>query len=203
MKEPTAPTLRKSLFRRREPFAFMLGLGIIGIGLMFLAFLLVYLIRKSGDDWGSFELPKVFNLSTAVILASSFTLHYANVYVRKDNFRAFRLMLGSTLVLGGLFCFLQILGWMQLQNQGIYLKSIVSAGFLYVISGIHLLHIAGGLVFLAFAFGQALRHAAYIDSFVYHVNPPNQLKLQLITRYWHFVDGLWLFLFLFFLYQHS
>jgi cytochrome c oxidase subunit 3 len=81
------------------------------------------------------------------------------------------------------------------------MSSSVSAAFVYVISGVHLAHILGGILLLIIVFVEALRNFKYVDSFVYSVNPPNQLKLTLVSIYWHFVDVLWVILFLFLLYH--
>ena len=176
----------------------MLCLGILGMSLIFFVLSIVYLIRKNGQNWQNFNLPIVFWLSTFVILTSSFTLWKANQAFKSEKFLQFRLMTGLTLFLAISFVFLQILGWVKLQSQGIFLNGSVSGSFVYIISGLHLLHLAGGVIFLSLTFIEAIRHTSYIDSFIYSVNPPNQLRLKLITIYWHFVDILWLYLFVFF-----
>ena len=82
-------------------------------------------------------------------------------------------------------------------------KAIRRGGFVYIISGVHLLHILVGLVFLTIMLVEAMRRRPYVDSFVYSVNPPNKLKIRLITLYWHFVDLLWIGLFIFLLVHHG
>jgi cytochrome c oxidase subunit III len=190
--------------QRREPYSFMLWLAIFGIALGFLALSSVYLTRFTNANWGmTFKLPKIFWLSTGVILLSSLTLHFANQALQKEYFARFRYLLTGTLVLGILFIVLQILGWREMVSMGILLKNNLGGAFLYIISGLHIVHIVGGLVYLGITIAQTMRHTSYVDSFVYSVNPPNQIRLQLVTRYWHFVDVLWLCLFIFFLYHHS
>jgi cytochrome c oxidase subunit III len=190
--------------QRREPYSFMLWLAVFGIALVFLALSSVYSTRFGNANWGmAFKLPKIFWLSTGVILLSSFSLHFANQALQKEHFGRFRALLIGTLGLGILFIVLQILGWREMIQMGILLKNSLAGAFLYLISGLHILHIVGGLVYLFITIIQTLRHRSYVDAFVYSVNPPNQLRLQLVTRYWHFVDILWLCLFIFFLYHHS
>lgn len=191
------------LTKRREPFAFLLTVGIVGMALLFLGMSFIYVIRKSGSDWATFRLPGIFWFSTAAIVASSFTLSQANAAFRKEKFVAYKWLTGITLSLGVLFIISQFIGWRQLFVAGVALNKSASGAFLYVLSGLHILHIVGGIIVLAMAFTNALKHSTYVDSFVYSVNPPTQLKLKLVTIYWHFVDVLWIYLFLFFLYHHS
>jgi len=189
--------------RRREPKRFMLWLSIAGSIFVFTVLLAAYVIRKTGHDWRDIPMPTVFLASTLVIMASSFTLHIANSAFAHERFSQYRMYLGSTLFLGVLFVVLQVLGWRELVLRNVYLQTNPSGSFLYILSGLHLMHILVGLLFLAVAFAEAVRRIPYIDFFVYSVNPPNRLKIRLITLYWHFVDVLWLYVFLFLLYHHG
>lgn len=185
--------------KRREPFRFMIWLGIASSILVFTMLLVAYIVRRTGSDWADIKLPNVFLVSTGVILLSSFTLNNAVQAFRHERFSSYRTNLGTTLVLGTLFMLLQGWGWRQMIQAGITLESNPAGSFIYIISGIHLLHILIGLIFLAIMLVEALRRRPYIDSFVYSVNPPNRLKIRLITLYWHFVDILWFGLFIFLL----
>jgi cytochrome c oxidase subunit 3 len=191
------------LTKRREPYQFMLLLGIFGSVLFFLLLTLVYLSRKSASDWMNFHLPDVFWLSTLIILLSSFSLHQANLAFRREQFFLYRVQMGMTLTLGFTFITMQFLGWSQLIESGITLSRSTAGSFVYLLSGLHMLHILGGLIFLVVIFTESLCRTSYVDSFVYSVNPPNQLKLKLATMYWHFVDILWICIFMFLWYQHS
>jgi cytochrome c oxidase subunit 3 len=198
-------TRRKNNFitRRREPKRFLLWLCMASSLFAFTVLLLAYLFRKAGSDWRNVSLPTVFLASTGVIIASSLTLHIANGAFRHERFTQYRLYLGTTLFLGTLFIVLQVLGWRELMLKGVYLQTNPSGSFLFLLSGLHLLHILIGLVFLSIAFAEAMRRIPYVESFVYSVNPPNLLKIKLFTLYWHFVDLLWLYIFLFLLYHHG
>ncbi len=189
--------------KRREPFRFMLWLAIAGSVLLFTVLLMIYVVRVTGPGWVNMPLPTVFLLSTFVIMLSSLTLHNANTAFLHERFSAYRTNIGTTLGLGVLFMVLQGWGWRQLMQAGVRLEGNPAGGFVYLISGLHLLHILIGLIFLVIVFVEAARRRQYVESFVYSVNPPNQLKLRLTTLYWHFVDVLWLGLFLFLLVHHG
>ncbi len=188
--------------KRREPFQFMLYLGMLGSALIFALFTFVYIARKSGDIWAGFGLPRMFWISTVVIVISSFTLQLANMAFHRERFAQWKWLTGLTLMLGIAFVILQYTGWKEMQAMNVLLSNNTAGAFIYVISGVHIFHILGGVFFLAVTFINALRRTTYVDAFVYSVNPPNRLRLKLVTLYWHFVDGLWVYLFLFFLYHH-
>lgn len=190
--------------KRREPFKFMLVLGILGSILIFTVLLTVYALRKSAEVyWTYVPLPSLFWVSTAAILLSSLTLHLSHRAFQTDRFTPFRLTLTATLLLGVLFVVLQFMGWKQLIDAGISTVKNPSVGFIYVLSGLHVLHIVLGIGALAWLFFKAYQNQSYVDSFVFSVNPPNQLRMRLIVLYWHFVDILWLYLFGFLLYHHG
>ena len=195
--------MTNSITRRREPFRFMVWLGIAGSVLVFTVLLAIYAVRSTGPGWAEVRLPVVFLLSTIVILVSSLTLHNANQNFKNEQFAGYRANLTATLTLGMAFIVLQGWGWRHLIVAGVGLENNPAGGFVYIISGLHLLHILLGLIFLGIALAEAMRRTAYVDAFVYSVNPPNQLKLRLLTLYWHFVDVLWIGLFLFLLIHHG
>jgi cytochrome c oxidase subunit III len=200
-----ASTVKENRFtKRREPFNFMLWLGMGGSVLIFTILLAVYIMRKSaGVYWTDVPLPTLFWVSTFAITTSSFTLHLANLSLRMDRYPEFRRYIAATLFLGVLFVILQVLGWRQLILMGISTVNNPSAGFIYLFSGLHIFHILIGIAVLGWAVYQSLKNSTYVDAFVFSVNPPNQLKIKLITIYWHFVDVLWLYLFGFLLYHHG
>ena len=189
--------------KRREPFRFMVWLGIASSVMLFTMLLVAYVIRQTGSGWAHIKLPAVFLISTVVIMLSSFTLKNATLAFQHERFGSYRTNLATTLSLGILFILLQGWGWRQLFLKGVGLEGNPAGGFIYIISGIHLLHILVGLIFLGIVLVEALLRRPYIDSFVYSVNPPTRLKIKLITLYWHFVDILWIGLFLFLLVHHG
>ncbi len=189
--------------KRREPFRFMVWMGIASSVMVFTMLLVAYVVRRTGQGWTDIKLPNVFLISTGVILLSSFTLRNAIQAFRHERFGNYRVNIATTFGLGTLFILLQAWGWRQMAQSGIKLEGNPAGGFVYIISGIHLLHILLGLIFLAIILAEAMRRRLYVDSFVYSVNPPNWQKIRLITLYWHFVDILWLGLFAFLLIHHG
>jgi cytochrome c oxidase subunit 3 len=191
------------LTKRREPYKFMMGVAIFGIVLLFSSLSFLYLLRKSSTDWNNFKLPAIFWLSTLIILASSGTLFAGIKAFKKDRFSAYKRLTGITIGLGIAFIITQFIGWKQLFDTGIAMRSSIAGAFLYTLSGLHILHILAGIIYLAITFSSALKRVTYVDAFVYSVNPPTQLRLQLVSIYWHFVDVLWIYLFVFLLYHHG
>src|SRR6218665_987008 len=190
----------KQLTKRREPLSFMLYLGIMGSSLLFFFIILVFITKEFNNQQISITIPGVFWASTFVILTSSSTLHWAIKAFREERFRSYRLNISLTLIFGIAFMILQAWGWHQMLIRGITMSNNTGGMFIYILSGLHLIHALGGIIALAVANNDAFKRMEYIDSYVYSVNPPNQLKLRLISIYWHFIDALWLLLFIFLLY---
>ena len=189
------------LSKRREPFEFMLYLGIIGSIILFLFIIFVFIKNEFQGQSIVIHLPKAFWVSTWLILISSLTLTAANRAFKAERFRAYRFNMGATLILGFLFIFFQFIGWQQLYalNQ----TDMMSNALVYILSGLHIIHTLGGVIALSFVNRDAFTNINYVDLYVYSVNPPNQLKMKLISIYWHFVDALWIGLFLYLLYHAS
>jgi cytochrome c oxidase subunit III len=193
-----------SLTKRREPFEFMLYLAMAGSTMLFLLVIFVFIYKENFNQI-NIKVPilRIFWFSTWIILLSSATLHWANKAFRQERFRSYRLNIGLTLLAGIIFIILQFLGWYQFFSSGITLKNDTGGMFIFILSGLHVAHTIGGIIALVIANFDAFRNIKYVDSYVYSVNPPNQLKIRLISIYWHFVDILWITLFLFLLYHAS
>ena len=177
-----------------HPYKFNIWLTIIAMTMMFAAFTSAYIVKK-GDVkyWQEIHLPTIFTFSTITVIISSLFMQLAYVSFRKKQMQKYRLFLTTTFLLGATFVVLQIMGWQQLVAEGIVLKGNVAGSFIYVISGAHLLHIAGGvialLVFVILSFGVRKNADEYV----------RLIKVEVLATYWHFVDILWVYLFIFFL----
>ncbi|MBI2967599.1 MAG: cytochrome c oxidase subunit 3 [Bacteroidetes bacterium] len=169
----------------------LLWLGIASVIMLFAGLTSAYIVRHSDPrNWLVFEVPLIFWFSTAAILASSITMHLSVFMTKKDKLLQNRSFLFLTLSLGTLFVVLQITGWKTLLDEGIGLQGHVSGAYLYILSGTHFAHIISGLIALTVVFIKSLYGK-------YHSG--NTLGIRLCATWWHFLTGLWIYLFVFLL----
>lgn len=176
-----------------NPRKFLLWLGIVSIIMMFAAFTSAYLVRRAEGNWLEFGVPLIFTYSTIVLLLSSISMHYAYWAAKKDFFAQLRIAISVTFVLGIIFLVMQFLGWKELVKNNVFLVGNPSGSFFYVLSGLHGLHITSALIVLIFALTAAFKLKI-------HAKQLNQIEL--CVTYWHFLDLLWLYLFVFILYNN-
>lgn len=176
---------------KEKAYKWLLWLAIVSIVMFFGAFTSYYIVRKASGNWLEFEMPQMFWVSTAMILISSVTMNTAVTAVKKDNLKQATSFLGITLTLGILFGISQYLGWRSLYANGIYFagsESNAAGSLMYLLSALHLLHVVAGLIFLA---------VVLVKSSKGKFGSGNMLGVKLCAIYWHFLDGLWVYLFLF------
>jgi cytochrome c oxidase subunit III len=174
----------------------MLYLAIISMCMIFGGLTSAYMVRNGDPGWLIFQLPKMFFLSTAVIIASSFSLIFAVQSAKRNNLSGIKIGMAITLLLGVTFIICQLKAWGAMVDQGIYIGghgSNPAGQFLYVISFAHLVHLIGGIIMLIYV---------CIKSFKQIYHSKNLLGLQLCSIYWHFLDLLWVYLFLFMFFTH-
>lgn len=193
--KPTTKLRESPFTKRREPLGFMLWLGVAGSSLLFTSIFIIFFVSLHRDISHLDSLPDMFWLSTLVILFSSITLHEANLAFSNERFLHYRVFLGATMFLGLMFIALQVGGWMEMVNSQIFSNVSTSKGFIYLLTGLHLVHMMAGVIYVIYLFRKAMKNRSYVDSFVYSVNPPNRLRIRLFTRYWHFTGALWLVVF--------
>jgi cytochrome c oxidase subunit 3 len=152
--------------------------------MLFIGFTSAYIVRRSGADWRPLEAPFLLWVNTAVLLASSASLERARRLLRAWDLAGTRSWMAATGVLGGLFVAGQWLAWRQLAGQGIYLSSNPHSSFFYLLTGLHLLHLAGGLVW----FGALVAKLSRMGL------APGPDGLRLFATYWHFLAALWIYL---------
>ncbi|UFH36643.1 cytochrome c oxidase subunit 3 [Flavobacterium acetivorans] len=166
--------------------------AIISMTMMFGGLTSAFIVSKSRVDWlKDFELPAVFYFSTIVIVGCSIAMHLAKKSIQKDNRKATSTYLLVTLALGILFVILQFVGFSNLIEMGYYPtgpSSVITTTFLYVIAFVHLLHLAGGLISLLIII---------YNHFKQKYNSTQTLGIELGAMYWHFLDLLWVCLFVF------
>lgn len=169
---------------------FGMWIAIGSIAMMFTALTSAYIVRQAAGNWLEFQLPNIFYLSTVVIVASSLTLHGSYLAFKREAEGMYKGLLLVTFLLAIAFIVLQYQGWLALVDLGVPLKTNPSGDFVYAISGIHAVHVIGGLgaliVGLLVAFSQPFR-----------VTKARKLRFELKLIYWHFVDLLWVYLVIF------
>ncbi len=181
---------REKLYRyNTNKFSLYIALG--SIVMMFTAFTSAYIVRQSAGNWLEFPLPNLFYISTAIILASSLTLHLSYTFFKNAKEQLYKLLLIVSFIFGIGFVISQYYAWMELYAMGIDLKRNPSGAFVYVISGAHAAHVLGGIA----TFIVALIHAFALP---FRVTDKRKNRFQLVLIYWHFVDFLWIYLLLFF-----
>ena len=186
-------TLEKELKVGKQKSAkSMLWISMISMTMMFAGLTSAYYISMSREDWVRFDLPSAFFTSTALIVISSLLMHSTVYLVKRDKLKEATLTLGSTLLLGVGFVYMQFQGFDQLIDMGFYFtgsESAVSSSFLYVITVAHMLHIFAGIIALVVMLTRQL---------LGKYNSADYLGLELGGIFWHFVDILWIYLFFFF-----
>ena len=182
-----------------HPKKFGLWLGLGSIIMMFAGLTSAFIVRRATGNWTSYKLPDLFWISTVVIILSSLTLFIGERAIKKNNSSLYRNMIGLTFLLGIGFAVLQYFGWKALLSFGILLQGNDPSGaFLYVISGIHVAHVVGGLLFLAIFYLKTFKKIDAAEQLIEDMKPEKFLGIELLSTYWHFVGVLWLYLFFFF-----
>lgn len=170
----------------------MLWFGIVSMAMMFAGLTSAYVVSKQRPDWlDDFALPNAFIWSTVVIVASSVCIFFAKRKVNEGANKAAGLLLVATLILGLVFAALQVMSFSEIISAGYYFtgsESSVTTSFIYIIVLAHLAHLAGGIIVLL---------VLIYNHFKQRYRPGQTLGLEMGATYWHFVDALWVYLFLF------
>jgi cytochrome c oxidase subunit 3 len=169
----------------------LLWLGIVSIIMMFGGLTSGYIVRRGEGDWVVFDMPTAFYTSTGLIILSSITMYWALISVKQNNKKNLINALLITLVLGIAFSISQWIGWKQLVDNGIFFIGNPSGSFFYVLTGLHLAHLAAGVIFLIYVLFKSILNKYKPDSY---------LGIRNCNIYWHFLDILWVYLFLFLLF---
>lgn len=187
---------------RFHPYNIALTLGLFSITMLFFAFSAAYVYtRVQFPEIPPISLSPVFFFNTMVLLASSWAINWANKAYLEDNTTDYQTALKVTIVLTVIFMVGQFIGWNDLSSQldSQFLASNLSS-YLYLISALHFAHLLAGLPFLLlFYYVAEKRMKEPVSVLVYFSDPEKQLKLNLLTTYWHYLDVLWIYLILFFL----
>jgi len=165
--------------------------ALASVVMLFTSLSSAYIVRAaSSSDWHPLPMPRILLLSTALILVSSGTLEAARRRSKSVANSAYQPWLLITLVLGVGFLVSQLMAWRQLVRQGVYVASNPHSSFFYLLTAAHAVHLFGGLLALAYLL---LRRRAPKGDQV--SQSKSQAKADAVTIYWHFMDFLWLYLF--------
>lgn len=178
--------------RKARSYKLILLFAMVSMFMMFAGLTSAFVVSKSRADWlKDFQLPTPFFISTAIIILGSLTFHLAKKSIRKDDRNLTTLYLWSTLFLGVLFFYFQFQGFGQIVQSGYFFtgsQSSITTTFLYVVTIVHLAHLFGGLISLLIII---------YNHFKQKYNSSQTLGIELGAMYWHFLDLLWVYLFLF------
>ncbi|TAF66461.1 MAG: cytochrome oxidase subunit III [Cytophagales bacterium] len=179
-----------------HPQKFAMWLFIVTVIMLFAGFTSAYIVRKAEGNWLDYELPMSFWVTTLIIVISSATMQWAYISAKKDNLLNLKISISLTSLLGFLFLVGQWAAWSELVSSQVYFAGNFSnpaGSFLYVFTGLHAMHLIGGIVFLSIMLFFALKE---------QIHSQNLVKMEMCTTYWHFLGGLWLYLYGFLLYNH-
>ena len=150
-----------------------------------------FIVRRGlSSDWIHTELPSILWLNTAVLLASSVALELARRALKSGQRESFNRLWTAGSILGVMFLAGQYVAWRQLSAQGIYLSTNPSSSFFYVLTAAHAVHLIGGVLALLYVSVGALR---------LRLGPGKRTAIDVTAMYWHFLDGLWIYLLILFL----
>ncbi|MFM7018945.1 heme-copper oxidase subunit III [Flavobacterium sp.] len=178
--------------RTARSYKLLLIFAMISMTMMFAGLTSALVVSKSRPDWlKDFQLPSSFFVSLVVIILCSFTMHFAKSAIKKDNRKVTTYLLWATLALGLTFVFFQFEGFTQLFENHLYPvggTGSITISFLYVLVYAHLAHLSGGIISLLIII---------YNHFKQKYNSSQFLGIELGAMYWHFLDFLWIYLFLF------
>ncbi|MCU0423848.1 MAG: cytochrome oxidase subunit III [Bacteroidia bacterium] len=173
-----------------HPSKFVTWLLIVASVMLFASLTSAYIVRKGEGNWLLFDIPNVFAFSVVIAIIGSITMQLAYMMAKKDEIGKLKIFSLLTLIAGFGFVISQYLGWVALVNNNIHFVGNPSESFFYVISGVHLAHVIGGIIFVGVVTNNVFR---------YKVHKKNLLSINLCTTYWHFLGFTWIYLYFFLL----
>ena len=178
--------------RTARSYKLLLVFAMISMTMMFAGLTSALVVSKSRPDWmKDFQLPSSFFVSLVVIILCSITMHFAKSAIKNNNRSLTTKLLWATLAIGSAFVYFQFQGFTQLFENHLYPvggSGSITISFLYVLVYVHLAHLAGGIISLLIII---------YNHFKQKYNSSQFLGIELGAMYWHFLDFLWVYLFLF------
>ncbi len=171
-----------------HPKKFAMWLFMASVMMLFASLTSAYIVREAEGNWMYFELPSLFYYTTAIIVLSSVTMQWAYFATKKNDAGLVRNLVIITSVLGIAFLVGQFKAWGALVSNSIYFIGNPSGSFLYVLTGLHGIHIISAVIFLLIVLNSAVKK---------RIHSKNMAQMEMCTTYWHFLGGLWIYLFIF------
>lgn len=186
-----------------HPYRTLLYLGMFGSGLIFLFMVFAFVASQpTSDIYARYSMPKTFILSSVLLVASAFTCTKILPSFANNRLDRTKNFLSSTFLLGLSFTGLQFFGWKELTEIGVDFRGLPAGSFLYVLSGIHLFHLIGAMIYaLVLVFQIHKCEGDEVKSLILLSNPYEKMKLDLFTVYWKFMDVVWIILFILFIWM--
>ena len=200
MRQALPPKTWLQRLENLHPYEMLLYLAMVGSGLIFLFLALAFLFSGRQYLQGLNEqMPFAFSVSTFLLVLSGYTAVKMRLHYQEENSVKLYRSLQMTFGLGILFMGFQVLGWIELTDKGINFTGLPSGSFLYVLSGIHVIHLFGAMVFAVILLRELRKiEQDGIRKLGWTKNPFEKLRIRLFTVYWQFMDAIWLVLFLLF-----
>jgi cytochrome c oxidase subunit 3 len=176
-----------------HPKKFALWLFMVTVVMIFAALTSAYIVRQAEGNWLDYDLPQVFWFTSGVVVLSSLFLHWAYISAKRDNLSQLRIGMSMSVLLGIVFLVGQWYSWVALVDRQVFFVGNPSGSFLYVFTGLHAVHLISGVIFLIIVL---------ISTFRYKVHSQAMNTMEMATSYWHFLGGLWIYLFMFLLLNH-
>ena len=170
-----------------KKYSTAIALAMLSILMFFMVLTAAFVVLRVDNlhSWAGIRMPWILWVNTVVLLASSGTLEMARRKLQVDSLRGFKQMWALTTFLGTVFVAGQVIAWRQLAAQGVYMTSRLASSFFYVFTALHAAHLVGGICALLYV-GLRKFETARVSQFA---------AAEVTSYYWHFMDGLWLFLF--------
>ncbi len=183
-------TIQSTNRSKIHPQLFLLFVAMASILMMFAGWTSAYIVKNAAGNWLEFPMPKMFYVSTTILVISGIFLHLSFIGYKKQKESWYKWGLVTAFILGILFIVFQYLGWREMFGMGVELNGNVAGSFTYLLTGMHAFHVLGGIA----AIIVAMIHAFSLK-FVYKEHRKN--RFEVVLYYWHFVDLLWIYLLLF------
>ncbi len=175
------------------PHRFALWLFMVSVSMLFAALTSAYLVKSTANGFLQLKLPIIFWINTGIIVLSSLTLQTAFFFIKKNRITMHKTYLLMTVTLSLLFLVGQYQGWKALVAKKVYFVGNAVGSFVYIFTGLHAVHLVSGMLFMLFVLVASLRPNGYVKQ---------KFRMSMCTTYWHFLTLLWVYLFVFLLFNH-